>query len=136
MPGCILRPATSRRLKSGSAWHASLHDSVAQTFYSIALAAHAAKARFRGDPDPDNHRQVVEQRLNHILDLADAGLTEMKALIFDLQSEGIRRDGLVQRCSGTSPRSPHATTCASKRNWAAEPDASLETKEAIYGIRA
>jgi PAS domain S-box-containing protein len=105
-----------------------LHDTVAQTFYSIALSAHAANARLRDNSD------IAGKRLNHILELADAGLTEMKALIFDLQAEGIRRDGLVQALQR------HVSALAARNDihvlaeLGNEPEASLATKEAVYGI--
>lgn len=105
-----------------------LHDSVAQTFYSIALAAHSARTHLRSDAE------LVERRLNHVLDLADAGLTEMKALIFDLQAEGIRRDGLVEalrrQVNALAARNDIGITA----DLGVEPDAALAAKEAIYGI--
>ncbi len=105
-----------------------LHDSVAQTFYSIALATHSAKARLAGNAD------LAQSRLDHVLELAEAGLTEMKALIFDLQMEGVRRDGLVPALQR------HVNALIARNDvqvWAelgAEPAAAAESKEAIYGI--
>lgn len=105
-----------------------LHDSVAQTFYSIALAAHSAKAHLDEDAEP------ATRRLDHILELSEAGLTEMKALIFDLQAEGLRRDGLVRALR-------HHVEAISARHdvrvevdLGEEPQATIEAKEAVYGI--
>lgn len=49
---------------------------MAQTFYGIALGVHRAKAALGKD------EALSVQALNHILKLADAGLTEMRALVF------------------------------------------------------
>ncbi|MGE5603898.1 MAG: GAF domain-containing protein [Nitrososphaerales archaeon] len=105
-----------------------LHDSVAQTFYSIALAAHSAKAQLRRNPD------TAEQRLAHIVGLAEAGLTEMKALIFDLQMEGLRRDGLVQALRRHVDALTVRNDIRVHAELDGEPSADLGSKEAIYGI--
>ena len=105
-----------------------LHDSVAQTFYSIALAAHAARAQVR------SNAETVERRLSHILELANVGLTEMKALIFDLQAEGIRRDGLVQALMRHVDALSARNDIRVEAELGMEPDTPLEAKEAVYGI--
>ncbi len=105
-----------------------LHDSVAQTFYSIGLASHSAKAQLAPG------QALVGHRIDHIVELAGAGLTEMKTLIFDLQAEGIRRDGLVLALR-------HQLDAIAARNdirihavIGNEPEAAIEAKEAMYGI--
>jgi PAS domain S-box-containing protein len=105
-----------------------LHDSVAQTFYSISLSTHAALDRLSRDPNQ------VRRHLDHVLELAAAGLTEMKALIFDLQAENIRREGLVaalqRQLSALSARNDIRVDV----DLGAEPAATLEVKQAAYGL--
>lgn len=105
-----------------------LHDSVAQTFYSISLSTHAAMSHLDAAPDK------TRRHLNHTLELAGAGLTEMKALIFDLQAENIRREGLV----AAMQRQLNALTARNDiridADLGAEPDAQPEVKEAAYGV--
>ncbi len=105
-----------------------LHDSVAQTFYSIALAAHSVKAAVGVRPE------VAERRVAHILELAEAGLAEMKALIFDLQAEGIRREGLVQALRRHADALSARNDVRVNVELGPEPDAGIEAKEALYGI--
>lgn len=105
-----------------------LHDSVAQTFYSISLATHAAIAQL--DRDADKTRR----HLDHTLELAGAGLTEMKALIFDLQAQNIRRDGLVVALQRQLSALTARNDLRVEADLGAEPDAPPEVKEAAYGI--
>jgi PAS domain S-box-containing protein len=105
-----------------------LHDSVAQTFYSISLSTHAAAGKLGREPER------ARQHLDHVIELAGAGLTEMKALIFDLQSENIRRQGLV----GALQRQLNAITARNDirvfEDLGPEPEVPLEIKEAVYGV--
>jgi signal transduction histidine kinase len=56
-----------------------LHDSVSQALYGIALGAKTARKLVDQNP-----RQVADP-LDYVLSLAEAGLAEMRALIFELQ---------------------------------------------------
>ncbi len=105
-----------------------LHDSVAQTFYSIALATHSAKMHLHNDP------KAAELRLGHVLELAEVGLTEMKALIFDLHVEGLRREGLVQAIRRYLDALGARNDIRIHANLGPEPNVALTTKEALYGI--
>jgi signal transduction histidine kinase len=53
-----------------------LHDSVSQALYGIALGSRTARTLLDRDPDR------VADPLDYVLSLADAGLAEMRALIF------------------------------------------------------
>jgi PAS domain S-box-containing protein len=105
-----------------------LHDSVAQTFYSISLSTLAATSRLKKDPEK------AERHLKHVVDLAGAGLTEMKALIFDLHANNIRREGLVaslrRQLSAITARSDVEIDA----QFDLEPEVPLQIKEAVYGI--
>jgi signal transduction histidine kinase len=66
-----------------------LHDSVSQALYGIALGARTARKLLNQNP------QLLADPLDYILSLADAGLAEMRALIFELRPESLESEGLV-----------------------------------------
>lgn len=106
-----------------------LHDSVSQALYGIALGARTARRRL-GDDAP----ATVAEPLDYVLSLAEAGLTEMRALIFELRPESIATEGLVaaigRQVAATQARYG-ITVNASLPN---EPEIAIEAKEAIYRI--
>jgi PAS domain S-box-containing protein len=105
-----------------------LHDSVAQTFYSIALAAHTLK---EGQAARDAKAKTV---IDRIIDLCDAGLAEARAVIFALRPETVEREGLVRALE----RQITAFRARGDIEFATvlveEPDAPVEVKEALYRI--
>jgi len=105
-----------------------LHDSVSQALYGIALGARTARTLIEQDP----HKAL--EPLDYCLSLAEAGLAEMRALIFELRPESLEMEGLVAALSkqAAALRARHsirvdATLCE-------EPDAPLTIKEALYRI--
>lgn len=76
-----------------------LHDSVSQALYGIALGARTARTLLDRDP-----AGVVEP-LDYVLNLAEAGLTEMRALIFELRPESLATEGLGRRSARWPTRS-------------------------------
>src|SRR5690348_4552957 len=66
-----------------------LHDSVSQVLYSIGLGAHTAREAFESTPE-----QALAS-IDYVLTLAEAGLAEMRALIFELRPESLELEGLV-----------------------------------------
>jgi len=66
-----------------------LHDSVSQALYSIVLGTHAAQKQLERDPDK------ASQALEYVQNLAEAGLAEMRALIFELRPEVLEQEGLA-----------------------------------------
>jgi len=65
-----------------------LHDSVSQALYSIVLGSHAAQKQLHKDPEQ------AGQALDYVQNLAEAGLAEMRALIFELRPEVLEKEGL------------------------------------------
>jgi signal transduction histidine kinase len=105
-----------------------LHDSVSQALYSIALGTKTAQTLLERDP-----KQAADP-LDYVLSLTEAGLAEMRALIFELRPESLKAEGLVTALEkqAAALRARHgieveATLCE-------EPNASLEVKEAVYRI--
>ena len=105
-----------------------LHDTVAQTFYSISLSTHAAMAQFARDPER------AHRHMEHVIELAGAGLTEMKALIFDPQAESIRTHGLVAALERQLNAMKARNDIRVDAELGVEPDVPLKVKEAAYGI--
>lgn len=105
-----------------------LHDSVSQALYGIALGARTA--RTLADRDPG---QVVEP-LDYVLSLAEAGLTEMRSLIFELRPESLASEGLVAALDKQLAvlRSRHQVSV--EANLGPEPELPLPVKEAVYRI--
>lgn len=105
-----------------------LHDSVSQALYGIGLGARTAKSLQKLDPSRLN------EPLDYILSLADAGMTEMRALIFELRPESIEQEGMVialtkQAASIQARHGIRVTT-----DFCAEPALAVETKEGLYRI--
>ena len=105
-----------------------LHDSVSQALYGIALGARTARALLDRDPE-----QVADP-LDYVLSLADAGLAEMRALIFELRPESLETEGLIAALEkqASALRARHeveveAVLCD-------EPNVPFEKKEALYRI--
>ncbi|GCE28486.1 hypothetical protein KDA_39700 [Dictyobacter alpinus] len=105
-----------------------LHDSVSQVLYGISLGAHTAQEDL--DTDPAQARSS----LDYVIGLTEAGLAEMRALIFELRPESLATEGLVAALSKQVAvlRSRHRLQvdfCAE-----AEPELSLENKQNLYRI--
>jgi len=73
-----------RLLKSAQRFARELHDSVSQALYGIALGTKTARTLLKRDP-----KQAVDP-LDYVLSLAEAGLAEMRVLIFELRPESLR----------------------------------------------
>ncbi len=105
-----------------------LHDSVSQALYGISLGAHTALALF------DTDRAKVLEALNYVVALVQDGLTEMRALIFELRPESLEREGLV-----TALNKQMAALCArhdieAESSLCEEPEISLNVKEALFRV--
>jgi len=105
-----------------------LHDSVSQALYGIALGARTARTLL--DRDPSKAAEPVD----YVLSLAEAGLTEMRALIFELRPESLEIEGLVvaldKQIAATAARYGIEVTS----ELAEEPEMSLAHKEIFYRI--
>ena len=105
-----------------------LHDSVSQALYGIGLGARTARTLV--DIDPQRAIEPVE----YMLSLAEIGLAEMRALVFELKPEALETDGLIASLEKqvSTLHSRHAievdfADCE-------EPDIPLPVKEAVYRI--
>ncbi len=105
-----------------------LHDSVSQALYGIALGARTARTLL--DRDPAKAAEPVD----YVLSLAEAGLAEMRALIFELRPESLEIEGLVaaldKQIGATAARYGIQVTA----ELGEEPEMDLAQKEIFYRI--
>ena len=105
-----------------------LHDSVSQALYGIALGARTARMLLDRDPTK------LAQPLDYVLSLAEAGLHEMRALIFNLRPEALETEGLVVALTkqAASLRTRHQLEVIT--DLCEEPEVRFDIKEALYRI--
>ncbi len=105
-----------------------LHDSVSQALYGIALGARTARTLLDTDP------ARATEPMDYVLQLADAGLAEMRALIFELRPESLESEGLVaaleKQIAATRARYGIEVTAQLSE----EPDLGLAEKEVFYRV--
>lgn len=106
-----------------------LHDSVTQVFYGIELEANSARALLkRGD------NEQVGQQIEGILQLAEAGLAEMRALLLELRPESLETEGLVGALQKQRAALQVRYNLKIETELGQEPDLPVETKEVLYRI--
>jgi len=105
-----------------------LHDSVSQALYGIALGAKTARALL--EPSPQRAADPIE----YVLSLAEAGLAEMRALIFELRPESLESEGLVAALEKQAAALRARHEIGVETVLCDEPQASPEAKEAVYRI--
>ena len=105
-----------------------LHDSVSQALYGIALGARTAQTQLERDP------AKLTEPLDYILSLAEAGLSEMRALIFELRPESLHNEGLVAALTKQTDALRARYKLDLVTHFDPEPDLPLEAKEALYRI--
>jgi signal transduction histidine kinase len=105
-----------------------LHDSVSQALYGIALGARTARELIDRDP------ARATEPIDYVLSLAEAGLTEMRALIFELRPESLETEGLVVALQKQVAATRARHGLAVDEALGDEPEAPLPVKEALYRI--
>jgi len=105
-----------------------LHDSVSQALYGIGLGARTARTLLDRDP------AKVAEPLDYVISLAEAGLTEMRALIFELRPDALETEGIVGLLGkqAAAVRARHGITV--ETNFGPEPAIPLSVKETLYRI--
>lgn len=105
-----------------------LHDSVSQVLYSIGLGAHTARDALDSDPE-----QTLAS-IDYVLALTEAGLAEMRALIFELRPESLELEGLVAALSRQVAVLRTRRKLTVNVDLGEEPTIPLEMKQALYRI--
>lgn len=105
-----------------------LHDSVSQALFGIGLGARTARALVDRDP------KHAADPLDYVISLAEAGLTEMRALIFELRPDALETEGLIALLDkqAAALRARHHLNV--ETDFGPEPDISLPVKEALFRI--
>jgi signal transduction histidine kinase len=105
-----------------------LHDSVSQALYGIGLGAHTAQEAVESDPEQ------ARASLEYVIALTEAGLAEMRALIFELRPESLEMEGLVAALTKQVAALQTRHRINVDVSLDAEPDVSLELKHTLYRI--
>lgn len=106
-----------------------LHDSVSQALYGIGLGTYTAREAIES-----NEPEQALNSLEYVMALSEAGLAEMRALIFELRPESLESEGLVAALAKqvTVLRARYRLTV--EADTGEEPDIALEKKHALYRI--
>jgi signal transduction histidine kinase len=105
-----------------------LHDSVSQALYAIGLNTSAAQHLMTADPTR------VSRLLGDVLKLAETGLAEMRALIFELRPESLETEGLVGALEKQAAAVQARHRLQVDTMLGDEPNVPLATKEALYRL--
>jgi PAS domain S-box-containing protein len=105
-----------------------LHDSVSQALYGIGLGTRTAREWLDRDP------ARAAGPLDYVHGLAQAGLAEMRALIFELRPDSLEREGIVAALEKQAAvlRSRHGLEVVTDLD--SEPALPTAAKEALYRI--
>jgi signal transduction histidine kinase len=105
-----------------------LHDSVSQALYAIGLGAHTAREALESDPEQ------ATASIDYVLALAEAGLAEMRALIFELRPESLEMEGLVAALTKQVSVLRTRYKLTVEADLGEEPNLSLEAKHVLYRV--
>jgi signal transduction histidine kinase len=105
-----------------------LHDSVSQALYGIALGARTARTRLDRDPSG------AAEPMDYVLSLAEAGLAEMRALIFELRPESLEMEGLVAALEKQVAATRARYGLQVEADLGTEPGLSPSARETFYRI--
>jgi len=110
-----------------------LHDSVSQALFSIVLGARTVIDTIANSTQVQS--QAIKGPLNYVLDLSEAALMELRALVFELRPEALQQEGLVtalrKQATVLMLRQRIQTTTEFMTE---EPDLPLSVKDALYRI--
>jgi PAS domain S-box-containing protein len=106
-----------------------LHDSVSQALFGIGLGARTARTLLERN-EPARALRSVE----YVASLAETGMAEMRALLFELRPESLATEGLVAALTKQADALHARHGLAVEIDLCAEPEAPLEVKEAFYRI--
>jgi signal transduction histidine kinase len=105
-----------------------LHDSVSQALYGIGLGARTARMLLERDPSR------LREPLEYVLSLAEAGLAEMRALIFELRPESLEQEGLITALSKQAASLQARHNIQVRTEFCEEPPFGIDAKETLYRI--
>ena len=105
-----------------------LHDSVTQALFGINVAAHTARAQVQRDP------MKALESIEYVRTLAQGGMAEMRALLFELRPESLENEGLVVAIRKHTQALVARHEVPITLELDGEPPTPLVVKEALYRI--
>ena len=108
-----------------------LHDSVSQALYGIALGARTARTLLEREKIDD---KGITESLDYVMSLAQAGLAEMRALIFELRPESLETEGLVAALVKQAEALKARHQIDVSLDLCDEPPVAMEVKEILYRV--
>lgn len=111
-----------------------LHDSVSQALYGIALGTRTAVSLLAQGGMEAEQTTALREPLNYVMSLAEAGLAEMRALIFELRPESLAMEGLVAALTRQADALQARHGIGVITRFGDEPDVPLPVKEALYRV--
>ena len=105
-----------------------LHDSVSQALYGILLGTNAAQRQIESDPS------AAASALSYVEGLAQAGIAEMRALIFELRPESLEQEGLSGALSKQLDALEARHDLETETSIQGEPRLPLATKQVLYRV--
>ena len=105
-----------------------LHDSVNQALYAILLGTHTAQRHLPEAPD-----KAVEA-LAYVENLAQAGIAEMRALIFELRPESLEEEGLIGVLRRQVEALRHRHGLEAEADLGDEPDLPFAAKKVLFRV--
>jgi signal transduction histidine kinase len=139
-PGSHPRANVRRADKRASLTHAAvlqerariareLHDSVSQTLYAITLGACRARSLLEQSESTE-----VKRVIDDVLQLANAGQSELRALLIDIRSDQLTSAGLVAALEDLAADLRTRNGLSVRLSLAEEPDVAAATKDAMVMI--
>jgi len=111
-----------------------LHDSVSQALYGISLGTHTARTVLdRSDVD-ETLKPRLEEPLDYVLTQANAGMAEMRALIFELRPESLQTEGVVAALRKQTAALQARHQIPVEVEFGPEPELPLPQKEMLYRV--
>lgn len=105
-----------------------LHDSVSQAIYSAVLTAHSAQKSLPPGAE------AASQALDVVIELAEAALTEMRALIFELRPEALAEVGLMGALHRQLDGLEHRHGLTTERRLGPEPELAFAAKQVLLRV--
>lgn len=105
-----------------------LHDSVSQALYGISLGAQTARDMLAADA------MKAAEPIEFVLSLAEIGLAEMRALIFELRPDSLATEGLLPALQRQATALRARQKIVVETAFPVEPDVPLAAKEMLYRV--
>jgi signal transduction histidine kinase len=106
-----------------------LHDSVSQTLYAITLGASRARSLLHQNGGPE-----VQRIIDDVLQLANAGQSELRALLTDIRSDPLASGGLTAALASLAAEARTRNGLNIRLSLPDEPDVPPATKHALVMI--